>query len=73
MLVTGQRKRGEIDQLNVLAASHLAMQRAVAGLTTTPDTILVDGNKTPGFGLPTIAIVKGDVASRISAHPLWPR
>ena len=56
----GSASVAEIDQLNVLAASHLAMQRAVAGLTTIPDTVLVDGNKTPDFGLPTIAIVKGD-------------
>ncbi len=56
----GSASVAEIDQLNVLAASHLAMQRAVAGLTNAPDTVLVDGNKTPEFGLPTKAIVKGD-------------
>lgn len=56
----GSASVAEIDQLNVLAASHLAMQRAVAGLTSVPDTVLVDGNKTPEFGLPAKAIVKGD-------------
>ena len=50
----------EIDRLNVLQASHLAMQRAVAGLSTTPDHVLVDGNKVPDLGISTEAIVQGD-------------
>ena len=56
----GSASVAEVDSLNVLVASHLAMQRAVAGLSVVPDTVLVDGNKTPDFGLPTHAIVKGD-------------
>jgi ribonuclease HII len=56
----GSATVAEIDQLNVLVASHLAMQRAVAGLIHTPDMVLVDGNKIPEFGLPAKAIVKGD-------------
>jgi ribonuclease HII len=56
----GSASVAEVDSLNVLVASHMAMQRAVAGLTILPDTVLVDGNKTPDFGLPTQAIIKGD-------------
>ncbi len=55
----------EIDQLNILKASHLAMTRAVAGLKTVPELLLVDGNLLPRFTLPALAIVKGD--SRVSA------
>ena len=56
----GSASVAEVDSLNVLVASHKAMQRAVAGLSVVPDTVLVDGNKTPDFGLPTQAIIKGD-------------
>ncbi len=50
----------EIDQLNILHASMLAMQRAVAGLQLTPDLVLVDGNRCPQVSQPCQAIVKGD-------------
>ena len=50
----------EIDELNILQASHLAMRRAVAALSSQAELILVDGNKTPAFGVPSIAVVKGD-------------
>ena len=51
----------EIDALNILRASHLAMQRAVAGLALPPDPVLIDGNLIPrGFALSAEAIVKGD-------------
>lgn len=50
----------EIDQLNILRASHLAMQRAVSGLAETPELAVVDGNKAPELGLPVITVVKGD-------------
>lgn len=51
----------EIDQLNILRASHLAMERAVAQLTTVPDKVLVDGNRLPKqLKIPAEAIVKGD-------------
>ena len=43
----GRASVEEIDRLNVLQASQLAMQRAVAGLSVTPDHVLVDGNKVP--------------------------
>lgn len=50
----------EIDRMNILRASHLAMQRAVAGLGMCPDLALVDGNLTPGLSMPAVAIVGGD-------------
>lgn len=50
----------EIDRLNILWATMLAMQRAVAGLSIQPGYVLVDGNRTPDFGVPAQAIVKGD-------------
>jgi ribonuclease HII len=54
----------EIDQLNILRASHLAMQRAIAGLPTPPDHLLIDGNQLPR-ALPCHAetIIKGDARS----------
>ena len=54
----------EIDQLNILRASHLAMERAVAGLPQQPDFLLIDGNMIPaGLTCPARAIVKGDARS----------
>lgn len=51
----------EIDRLNILRASHLAMLRAVAALEVTPDFALVDGNRLPdGLPCPAEAVVKGD-------------
>ena len=50
----------EIDALNILQATFLAMQRAVAGLAPGPDRILVDGNRAPRFELPVRCIVRGD-------------
>lgn len=50
----------EIDRLNILQATFLAMRRAVEGLSVTPSIVLVDGNRDPGLGLPTQCIVKGD-------------
>jgi ribonuclease HII len=50
----------EIDRLNILHATHLAMQRAVAGLGMDPALVLVDGNRAPAFGLPTRTVVGGD-------------
>jgi ribonuclease HII len=50
----------EIDSLNILHATLLAMQRAVAGLHRQPDTVLVDGNRLPQLTMPAQAIVKGD-------------
>lgn len=50
----------EIDSLNILQATFLAMRRAVLGLAELPAEVWVDGNQIPGFGLPTRAIVGGD-------------
>lgn len=54
----------EIDALNILRASHLAMERALAGLPRPPDHALIDGNMIPrGLALPAQAVVKGDALS----------
>lgn len=54
----------EIDRLNILQASHLAMCRAVAGLSAPPDHALIDGNRLPrGLTLSAEAVVKGDARS----------
>ena len=50
----------EIDRLNILHATMLAMQRAVAGLRLKPANVLVDGNRIPVLPMPAEAIVKGD-------------
>lgn len=50
----------EIDRLNILHASLLAMQRAVAGLSVRPERALVDGNRCPVLPMPAEAVVKGD-------------
>jgi ribonuclease HII len=50
----------EIDRLNILQASLLAMQRAVAGLRLLPHRVLVDGNRLPVLKMPAEAIVQGD-------------
>lgn len=55
----------EIDQLNILQASLLAMKRAVDGLSVVPEHVLVDGNKLPRWSYPAEAVVKGD--SRVAA------
>lgn len=58
----------EIDQLNILQASLLAMKRAVESLSLTPDIILVDGNHCPQLKYPVRPIIKGDsLVSEISA------
>jgi len=50
----------EIDSLNILHASLLAMQRAVAGLAVAPERALIDGNRCPQLAVPAEAVVKGD-------------
>ena len=69
----GRASPEEIDTLNILHATMLAMQRAVQGLDITPDYVLVDGNRTPTFAseqgnINSQAVVKGDDrVSEISA------
>jgi len=54
----------EIDEINILRASHLAMLRAAAGLALPPDHLLIDGNLIPaGLSCPATAVVKGDAKS----------
>jgi len=50
----------EIDQLNILHATMLAMQRAVEGLSVTPELALIDGNRCPQLKVPCEAVIKGD-------------
>lgn len=57
----GRAEVHEIDEINILQATLLAMQRAVAGLTPKPDYVLVDGNRSPEFHCPAEAIIKGDL------------
>jgi len=56
----GRAEPEEIDQLNILRATMLAMQRAVAGLHIAPDFVLIDGNRCPALPMPSQAVVKGD-------------
>ena len=50
----------EIDELNILHATMLAMQRAVEGLHITPKMAMIDGNRCPKLTMPSEAVVKGD-------------
>ena len=50
----------EIDSINILQATFLAMQRAIDGLSVKPDFALIDGNREKDFGLPVQTIVQGD-------------
>ncbi|OEE68283.1 ribonuclease HII [Enterovibrio norvegicus FF-33] len=65
----GRAEADEIDDINILAATMLAMERAVAGLSVQPDFVLVDGNRVPaGLTMPGQAVVKGDLrVAEISA------
>ncbi|WP_341488849.1 ribonuclease HII [Photobacterium damselae subsp. damselae] len=64
----GRCEADEIDELNILQATMVAMQRAVAGLNIAPDFVLIDGNKTPELPMPAQAVVKGDLrVAEISA------
>lgn len=56
----GRAEVEEIDAINILQASMLAMQRAVNGLTIAPEYVLVDGNRCPQLSYPSQAVVKGD-------------
>ena len=53
----------EIDELNILNASQLAMRRAVAMLNPAPDLVLVDGNVARDFPMDTVKVIKGDAIS----------
>ncbi|MBD8515000.1 ribonuclease HII [Photobacterium sp. CAU 1568] len=64
----GRCEPEEIDELNILQATMVAMQRAVAGLSVQPDYVLIDGNRVPSLPVPAQAVVKGDMrVAEISA------
>lgn len=56
----GRAEPAEIDELNILHATMLAMQRAIKSLKIRPHFVLVDGNRIPELDIPAQAIVKGD-------------
>ena len=53
----------EIDEINILQATYLAMERALAQLSVKPDLALIDGNRAKDFGLPVKTVVHGDSLS----------
>ena len=61
----GRAEVDEIDRINILQASMLAMQRAVMALQPAADFALIDGNRCPQLACPSEAIIKGD--SRVAA------
>lgn len=61
----GRAEVEEIDRINILQASMLAMQRAVQGLTIQPQLALIDGNRCPLLECETLAIIKGDATEAV--------
>lgn len=59
----GLASREEIDEINILQATFLAMERALAALSVRPGLVLIDGNREKDFGLPVKTVVKGDSLS----------
>ena len=59
----GLASHEEIDEINILQATYLAMERALVQLTVKPDIALIDGNRAKDFGLPVRTVVKGDSLS----------
>lgn len=59
----GLASHEEIDEINILQATYLAMERALAQLSVRPDIALIDGNRAKDFGLPVRTVVKGDSLS----------
>ena len=57
----GRCSPAEIDELNILQATMVAMQRAIAGLHIQPDLALIDGNRVPKLPMDGVAVVKGDM------------
>lgn len=53
----------EIDEINILQATFLAMERAIAQLTVKPELALIDGNRAKDFGIPVRTVVHGDSLS----------
>ena len=63
----GLASEEEIDSVNILQATYLAMERAIAQLEGKADYALIDGNRAKDFGLPQRTVVKGDSLSAIIA------
>ena len=59
----GLASHEEIDQINILQATFLAMERALEQLRVRPDLVLIDGNRKKDFGVPAETVVKGDSLS----------
>ena len=59
----GMASEQEIDEINILQATFLAMQRALDQLNIKPDLALIDGNREKDFGVPVKTVVKGDSLS----------
>ena len=59
----GLASPAEIDEINILNATMLAMNRAVAAMGVTPDLLLIDGNRNKGIEYPSVTVVKGDSKS----------
>lgn len=59
----GSASEKEIDEINILQATFLAMRRAIAALEVRPDLALIDGNRDTDFGVPSRTIIKGDSLS----------
>lgn len=59
----GLASHEEIDEINILQATYLAMERALAQLSIKPELALIDGNRAKDFGIPVQTVVKGDSLS----------
>lgn len=59
----GLASHEEIDQINILQATYLAMERAISQLSVKPELALIDGNRAKDFGLPVQTVIKGDSLS----------
>ena len=59
----GLASHEEIDEINILQATYLAMERAIQALSVKPELALIDGNRAKDFGIPVETVVKGDSRS----------
>ena len=59
----GLASHEEIDEINILQATYLAMERAIAKLSVRPELALIDGNRAKDFGVPVKTVIKGDSLS----------
>jgi ribonuclease HII len=67
-VAVGRASPAEIDELNILHATMLAMQRAVYNLSIQPEFVFIDGNRCPELSMPCESVVKGDArVAEISA------